>query len=155
MEKKFTVTRINEDSFILEVEESHSKRWFDETSKLWITDQRVYTSSCTLPIGRKVRICTKPRLRIVPMGDMFIDELEEYLMIHGRRCGGIPKRAYNCLTYYSVRTVVQLFTMSEGEVSVIRNLGKKTLEALKDFGQSVGLHFGMTEDEIIEVLNRL
>ena len=155
MEKKFTVTRVNEDSFILEVEESHTEKWFDDSSKVWVTDQRVYTSSCTLPIGRKVRIRMKPRLRIVPVGDMFIEELEEFLAIHGRRWDGIPKRTYNCLAYYSVRTVVQLFTMSEGEVSVIRNLGKKSLEALKDFGRAVGLHFGMTEDEIIEALNRL
>lgn len=156
MEKKFTVTRVNEDSFILAVEESHSKRWFDETSNVWITTgERVYTSTCTLPVGRKVRICTEPWLKIAPMGDMFIDELEEFLMIHDRFRGVLPRRAYNCLARYGVRTVVQLFTMGEGEVSTIRNLGKKTFEALEDFGREVGLHFGMTEGEIIEALSRL
>lgn len=149
-----SITRTNERSFSVEVTE---REYVGEHPGA-VGCFKTTTTVLNFPIGRKIRIFTNPEFRVVPAGDMTISELEQCLygnpLYKGNR-SGLSVRAWNCLAKADIKTVLQLFTRSEIAIRKIRNLGKTTLNELKELGSDAGLHFGMTKDEIESTLNKL
>ena len=56
-------------------------------------------------------------------------------------------RSYNCLKNANIQTVRDLVVKSESDMMKVKNFGRKSLEEIKDILDSMGLQFGMREDE--------
>ena len=154
MEEFISITRTNERSFSVEITNRENVGEHPGTIGCFKTT----TTVLNFPIGRKIRIYTNPEFKVVPAGDMTISELEQCLYgnpLYKGNHRGLSVRAWNCLVKADIKTVFQLFTRSEIAIQKIRNLGKTTLDELKELGSDAGLHFGMTKDEIESTLNKL
>ncbi len=71
---------------------------------------------------------------LVDMAEVFQMPIEEL---------DLNARAYNCLTSVGIKTVGELVQYSEEEVMKFRNLGKKSLELIKERLAEKGLKLGM------------
>ncbi len=56
-------------------------------------------------------------------------------------------RSYNCLKNASILTVRDLVVRTESDMMKVKNFGRKSLEEIKDILETMGLQFGMIEDE--------
>ena len=56
-------------------------------------------------------------------------------------------RSYNCLKNANIQTVRDLVVKTESDMMKVKNFGRKSLEEIKDILDSMGLQFGMREDE--------
>ncbi len=81
-----------------------------------------------------------------PSAEMHADRITEYL---NRSIDDLELsvRSYNCLRNANIQTVRDLVLRTEGEMNRVKNFGRKSLEELKDTLETMGLHFGMKEDE--------
>ncbi len=56
-------------------------------------------------------------------------------------------RSYNCLKNANIQTIRDLVVKSESDMMKVKNFGRKSLEEIKDILETMGLQFGMREDE--------
>ena len=56
-------------------------------------------------------------------------------------------RSYNCLKNANIQTVRDMVVRTETEMLKVKNFGRKSLEEIKEILDSIGLQFGMLEDE--------
>ena len=56
-------------------------------------------------------------------------------------------RAYNCLMNANIQTIGDLVTRTENEMMKTKNFGRKSLLEIKEILDSMGLEFGMSQDE--------
>lgn len=63
-------------------------------------------------------------------------------------------RAYNCLKNASIQTIGDLVMRTESEMMKTKNFGKKSLREIKDILESMGLQFGMLQDEHGRLVSR-
>ena len=56
-------------------------------------------------------------------------------------------RSYNCLKNANIQTVRDLVVKTESDMMKVKNFGRKSLEEIKDVLDTMGLQFGMREDE--------
>ena len=57
-------------------------------------------------------------------------------------------RSYNCLKNASITSIVDLVQRSEAEMLKTKNFGRKSLVEIKEILQEMGLHLGMTPEEL-------
>jgi len=76
-------------------------------------------------------------LRIKKLLKMSVDELE------------LSVRASNCLKAANIETIADLVKRDESEMLKLRNFGRKSLTALSNILESLGLHFGMDVDKYL------
>jgi DNA-directed RNA polymerase subunit alpha len=74
--------------------------------------------------------------------DKSIDELE------------LSVRSYNCLINSDIKTVKELIQKTEAEILKTRNFGRKSLNEIKEVLGSLGLHLGMSPEEIAVIENQ-
>jgi DNA-directed RNA polymerase subunit alpha len=58
-------------------------------------------------------------------------------------------RAENCLSAENIRTIGDLVQRSEAEMLKVRNFGKTSLKEMKKKLADMGLHFGMSMEELV------
>ena len=56
-------------------------------------------------------------------------------------------RSYNCLKNANIQTVRDLVVRTESEMMKVKNFGRKSLDEIKEILDTMGLQFGMREDE--------
>ncbi len=81
-----------------------------------------------------------------PVTEMHADRFTEHL---NRSVDDLELsvRSYNCLKNANILTVGDLVVRSESEMMKVKNFGRKSLEEIKDILETMGLQFGMKEDE--------
>ncbi len=81
-----------------------------------------------------------------PVAEMHADRFTEYL---NRSVDDLELsvRSYNCLKNANIQTVRDLVVRTEGEMIKVKNFGRKSLEEIRDVLETMGLQFGMREDE--------
>ncbi|MFQ5720044.1 MAG: DNA-directed RNA polymerase subunit alpha [Acidobacteriota bacterium] len=57
-------------------------------------------------------------------------------------------RSYNCLKNASISTIAELVQRSEPEMLKTKNFGRKSLVEIKEILEEMGLHLGMTPEEL-------
>jgi DNA-directed RNA polymerase subunit alpha len=77
--------------------------------------------------------------RMVANLDKSIDELE------------LSVRSYNCLISSNISTIRDLIQKTEAEILKTRNFGRKSLNEIKDVLTGLGLHLGMSAEEIATI----
>ncbi|MBO4318884.1 MAG: hypothetical protein J5857_00235 [Treponema sp.] len=59
-------------------------------------------------------------------------------------------RCVNCLKNMNIKTLSQLTAKKEEDFGYIRNMGKKSMDLLKNLVSSLGMCFGMTERDWLQ-----
>ncbi len=78
--------------------------------------------------------------------DLGIDDYTEHLNRSVDELD-LSVRAYNCLKNASIQTIGDLVMRTESEMLKTKNFGKKSLREIKDILETMGLQFGMLQDE--------
>jgi DNA-directed RNA polymerase subunit alpha len=56
-------------------------------------------------------------------------------------------RSFNCLKNANIQTIGDLVVRTENDMMRVKNFGRKSLLEISDILQSMGLEFGMLQDE--------